>query len=152
MPYASYTDANAWLDEEKLAFVSDGDAQKEAASAERVIRGELTDRYGIVVIDDWVTTTPELIKTIAALLMASYRYAKVYSEAGLGVSNYATALEQRALELLRGLREGTIDIGDIVGVVPVGALGFERGDFFPDKFYTNEQGDPIRAFSMEMEF
>lgn len=164
---ASYQDANTHLDETKLSFVDEADAADEASEAFEVIAariGGLWPEY----IETWdhnpdpgEEATPSVVRTIASLLMASYRYAKAYSEESLTENDYSARLEKRALALLDGVANGTIVLWDKDYPV-TDASTFNSADFWPNDSYTPEYVEfqkelepelqPKRAFSMDREF
>jgi hypothetical protein len=139
MPLATYTDANKHLDENKLKFTSENEAEPEAQEADRIVRAKLGDLFPDQV-NEWAFNsddfpTPEIIKEAASLLMASYRYAKRYSEATLGSNPYADRLEARAMFLLNGILDGSIDLTD-VDYDSDNEPGFGQADFWPNNSTT----------------
>ncbi len=156
MSLASFEDANQWLDRFKIEFDNAEDASEEAEQADAIVKGHL---YGTfpdhVNLWDIAPTgpqeaTPELVVQVASMLMASYRYAKRYSEEELGRNNYANQLEQRAMKLLQGISDGTIDLAD---KSYLSAASFEDTDFWPNDATVKEGTDePLRAFTMEQVF
>jgi hypothetical protein len=143
--YASYSDANAWVDETKIKFIDDTDAAPEAQNAEKIINASLVPIYGATVVATWSTATPTLVNEIAALLMASFRYAKKYSEEGLNPSDYAQRLEDRALSMLAGLQDGSMVLVDYPNETSLTA--FTESDFYPNN--TIEDPGTDRASKMD---
>lgn len=147
---ADFDDANAWLDGTKLAFVDDTDAAPEADNADNLVRGFLKPLFGDPV-DDWVhdgtgaTLTPKLVKDIASMLMASYRYAKVYSEDVIPEADYAARLEARAMSLLNMLKTGELVLADTELVS--GTL-FEQDDFWPNDTTAVTEIEDDRKFTI----
>lgn len=151
MPLASFDDANQWLDNNKLKFVDDGDAEPEANNAENIIKGILFAEFSDLV-PLWTTpeTTPVMVREIASLLMAAYRYARKYSEQTPKTSSYAAWLEDKAMLLLTGIADGTIKLVD-VSPLPVGSA-FQQDDFWPnDTTAALEPEDEIK-FTMRKVF
>lgn len=148
MAYLSDADAaNGFLDETKLSFLDDNDAEPEAKQADAIVRAAVADLYDT---SDWGgEDTPALIGVIAAMLMASMRYAKRYSEESVEENSFSARLWRQAMELLLGLRNGSLDLHD---VETASSLSFTRAHFWPNDLTTNSKGEPIRAFSMEMEW
>jgi len=163
MPLADFSNANNWLDEVKLAFPNAEDAEEESASADAIIRGALADVFPDN-INLWTNETPlvppqeavpELIREVAAMLMAAFFYQKKYSEESNRSFNYGVQLEQRAMRILKGLRDGTIVLGDID---IINSLGLLEADYLPNDttIVTPEmndlvgpkQGEPLRFFEM----
>src|SRR5437879_6554473 len=115
MALASYVDSNTWLDGTKISFANDDDAAPESIAADRIVTSALRVVYPDNV-DLWTapTNTPGLVTDIAAMLMASFRYAKIYSEEALNESDYSARLEARAMTLIKGLQDGTLQLEGIV--------------------------------------
>lgn len=152
MPMASFTDANSHLDASKIAFADDNDALDEATSADRYIRSFLYDAFGTAV-DDWVDPedTPEIIREAASLLMAAQLYAKRYSENTVEVTGYAEFLNNKANLILQGVKDGSIELSDSPGIVS--GLAWSNASFWPnDTTVVEGTTDPLRAFSMDLEF
>lgn len=164
-PFASYTDANSFLDETKLKFADDGDALPEATNADRIIRALLTPEFPDHV-PHWNDGTPEdepvpaLVTTIAGMLMAAYRYSKKYSEETGSESQYANTLKTEAMALLMKIATGELSLYD---TDYADDARLTEPDFWPNDTTTvqstddfswagMETGDPLRAFSMDKEF
>lgn len=151
MTLAAYSDANRYLDTNKLSFANDPDALPEATEADRIIRGKLFSVFDTVV-DDWdidgtPVATPNLIIEIAAMLMASSRYAKKYAEEVEAESSYAARLYARAMELIEQLIDGQITLED----TPSG-ISWSDADFYPNDDTVDANGDPLRFATMEKIF
>jgi hypothetical protein len=67
----------------------------------------------------WVdeATTPSLIRKIMSMLVAAWTYEAALSESTTDTNQYAALLEQRAMLLLSGVNEGTIDLSEVEGTV-----------------------------------
>lgn len=168
MSLAAFSDANNWLDAVKLAFLNEEDAEEEAASADAIVKGALADVFPdnvnlwIRVLPDPNTTppilevTPDLVREIASMLMAAQLYQKRYSEETPRTFNYGTSLQQRAMALLKMLRDGQISLAD---VDIVNSLGFLLDDYWPNDgtvvtldmpdLIGPDLGEPLRFFRME---
>lgn len=144
MALASFEDANGWLDGTKLAFADEDDASDDADNAENIVRAHLSGVYPDGV-DTWEASSnnvPDTIREIASLLMASYKYAKVYSEDVEAESSYAARLESRAMRLLDDLKTGEIVLHD---TDEVSGIAFGKADFHP-------KDDTDRKFTMGQVF
>jgi hypothetical protein len=131
---AAYTDANAYLDANKLTFATSGASDDEAAVADAYVRAALANVFPTHV-NNWSTTgtpeaTPEIVKQIAAMIMAAVLYAKTYSEETAKEPNYASTLWARADALLLALQNGTIGLADVSYDDPGGAESTQFGDTF----------------------
>lgn len=171
MPLATFEDANTHLDETKISFVDDADAAPEAREADNIVRSKLGDIFPDQVAH-WIDTlpdpvgdaliTPNLVREAASLLMASYRYAKRYSEDELNENDYAARLEKRAMRILEDIRNGTAILWDVdYGLTTEAAYSLEQEDFYPNDTYTPESVEldiadprlqPKRSFSMDRRF
>jgi hypothetical protein len=161
---ATYTEANHWLDQNKLKFTDAQDAVPEATNADRYIRAKLADSFTAAIVNGWdesptgaETATPALVRMIAAMLMASFRYAKKYSEETLDENDYSARLKQDADELLDQIASGELVLFDTT-LVQVDI--FAQADFWPNDstvyFEDPPAGkdvyDPIRFAGMEDRF
>jgi hypothetical protein len=165
MTLALFSDANAWLDITKIRFENANDAEPERVQAESVVLGAVKDLFpdNYALWEDDPTPpqepVPRLIRTIVSLLMASYRYAKRYSEESLEENSFALSLEKRAMYLLEGLRAGSITLDD---VDYESSLSFGEADFWPNdstvvwddnlEAYGLHVMDPLRYASMDKRF
>jgi hypothetical protein len=146
MALATFEDANAHFDEDKIKFVDAADAVPQQKSADIVVRGRLGDVFPDYV-ELWVASgatpptsqpTPELVREAASLLMASYKYKKEYSIEGTTLPVYAIDLERRAFELLDGIAEGSLVLTDADYIVESNIGELDRDDFWPNKNTTLE--------------
>ena len=171
-PLASYQDANGHLDEVKISFVDQADATKEADEAYKTIAAKIGGLWPEH-IELWDITPdllageeepPQVVNLIASLLMASYRYAKRYSEEELGESDFSARLEKRALGLLDGLVDGSVILWDKDYATGNDANAPVSADVWPNDSYTKahvafEKENALiapelqeqRAFSMDMD-
>ena len=147
MTLATFEDANNWLDRNKLQFTDVIDATPEATEADRIVRSMLRSSFPDDV-DKWdatptgaQTATPEAIRSVAGMLMAAYRYAKIYSEETLLENSYAARLESKAMEYLTKIAEGIIDIGVIISP----GVDFGSADFYPNDSTIVTRHHPLNA-------
>jgi len=165
MTLALYSDANEWLDGTKIQFLNAFDAAPEATSVDNIVRAYLKDTFPDNV-DLWDANpgtgqeaTPAIIREIASLLMAAYRYEKVYSLDLTAGPTYASVLEARAMALIEGIKAGTITLIDTTYDAP----HFDQGNFYPNDMtiVTDDMdsehlhldvGDPLRFFTMDRVF
>ncbi len=139
MAFASSNDVNVWLDGNKVVTTS-GDDTDEQRMAEDLIRGYLAGRIPAATMATWISpaATPELLRGIAGRLVAAFRYRKLYSEDSTEVAAYAKMLYDEAMSVLVGIVNGSIDIPELVGVIPVvtdsslDGLNFYPNDSVPD--------------------
>ena len=153
---ASLDDINAWLDSAAVdpdrAVVEATDANTDLIqiSVARIIRGYLGRAYDTFLLASWDTPdeTPELIRTVAGMLIASQLYMDKISgqEYSIDDRHYAQILYDRAMLLLNGILEGTLTILDpITGlpIIPVASTSLTELDFWPID-------DTDRAFTMAL--
>ena len=135
--YVSAEEVNQHLNEEILK-VAEGDFDIEADDAARVIRAYLSGTHiPATVIDTWDSpaTTPEIIRSIAARMIASQVYGRATSGNEPEVNPYARSLYDYAMAMLNGVITGTITITELTD--PVGATGHINEDYF----YPNDSAD-----------
>jgi hypothetical protein len=158
--FADADEANAFLDGTKIAFADDTDAEPEATNADRLITGMLFPEFPDHVLSWETSGAPKIVVTVAAMLMASYRYAKDYTEESDLASGYATRLKNDAIEILTGIINGSIRLYD---TDYPNENAFGANYFYPNDTTTVqppedlsalglETGDPLRAFSMDQVF
>lgn len=152
MSLALYSDANKHLDENKIKFENAYEAGEIASIVDQYIRGKLVEVFGIQV-SDWdanpqsgQVATPELVRLIAGLLMASELYSQKYAEEVLSQNTYGARLAKQANDLLDGLRSGELTL---IEVNIVSGLTFSQDDFWPNDTTGVADGDHVPKFSME---
>lgn len=155
MTLAAFTDANRFLDENKVRFENDVDAASDAISADRYVTGVLYDVYGAQVLT-WniaptggQVATPVAVVEIVAMLMAAYRYNKRYSLEENAPNTYATRLMAQANEWLTMIRSGAMNL---VEAAIVSGVIFAEGDFWPNDTTVDTAGISSRKFTMDMIF
>lgn len=115
--FATYQDANKFLDGTTVAFTDASDAAPEQTSAEQLIRAYLTNRVPTATLATWDISTPSsvpmLIQEIAGRLMAAFRYRRLMSQNAPDVSPYAQRLYNEALSYLDGIISGRLSIPEV---------------------------------------
>lgn len=135
MSLASFTDANAHLDKDKVQFHTADEASDIALSIDRFVRGRLNSVYGEqVTLWDYnptapQTDTPEMIREIAAMLMAAKLYNERYSLEDNSSNTYGSRLWRRGDELLDSLIDGSMTL---VEVEVISGTAFSQDDFWPN--------------------
>lgn len=117
-------DANAWTDKAKLNLTA-LDSELETSVASQVL-GRVSQIYDV---SGWTdqNSTPELIKSIIAMMYVAWHFQRVYSE-DTDISNYGILLMDRAEALLDGIVSG---VSTIVGVTPLGGADTATVSFYP---------------------
>lgn len=151
---ATFSDANRHLDSNKITFADAADAVPEAEQADAIVRASLADVFPDNV-NEWSEDgdpeeTPDLVRLIASLIMASKKYAKRYSEEATEENEYAKALWAEAMMLIAGLRDGNLELSDTdYGDV----TQWGRSSFWPNDTTVFEgTSEPLRAFKVEQRF
>jgi hypothetical protein len=110
---SSYTllqQTQQWLDPNKLTIVSLDPALVE--TVHDMVFARASASYNVA---GWTSqaNTPSLIQKVESLLLASWYYAKAYSEVTADTENrYASRLEQMAEDLLSAIEAGMVDLLD----------------------------------------
>ena len=145
MALVTIDDVQIWLEVTKHRIAPDDQLPEESAASE-VVLSRLAVRFDTTT---WVdpASTPSLVRKIIAMLVASWRYNRVYSETDEDAGNpYANKLEQRANDLITAILEGSIALTD-VGTGPAidGTV-----DFYPTDISTatDSVDDKGRVFTM----
>lgn len=137
---ASLQDTNTYLPPNvQISNAVDNGLQ---VDAQRLIRGQLVTTFSTDAIQSWDTPdhTPELIRSIAGMLIASRYYSKLISQDSADdVPNYALDLYQKAIAMLAQIRAGTLIVVDGNGVpIPGNDTGSNpQGDVFPNDADTS---------------
>lgn len=110
--------------------------------AQRLIRGQLANSYSAATLIGWTTpdTTPELIRAVAGMLIASKFYARLLSQEDVdGIPGYALNLYNQAIATLIGIRSGTIILTDSDGnpIVSIDTGPDPQGDMSPNDADTS---------------
>lgn len=145
---AELSDIERWLASDKFA-VLDSNTSAFQIEANRIIKGKLFGVFSAVILFGWSSpeNTPELIRSIAGKLIASYLYKEVYSEDSLEVPPYAQELYDQAIADLDAIRAGTLTVFDEDG----NPIGNELASLTAADFYPNDKADGP-YFSMGKEF
>ena len=126
MAHVSLAAVQGWLERTKLT-IPQYDPQLESTAANIAI-GTLADVYDVTLwIDE--ASTPALVRDVIAMLVAAWTYNRAYSEEDPDGSGYAMWLEAKAMALLAGIKDGTIDLAEIPGVAASsGSISFLPND------------------------
>lgn len=113
---ASNEDINGFLPDDKLE-ATDANSSAFQVDAVQLIRGQLASSFTPTVLASWAdpTSTPQLIRQIAARLIAAQIYKKAYSEERSQIPEYAQDLYNQAIEMLREIRAGNLIVLDTSG-------------------------------------
>lgn len=143
---ASIDDINAHLPAPTgMVVTADNvNAQLLQISVERVVRGYLSRILTTATMAGWddPESTPDIIREVAGMLIASQLLLNQISASSLNVDNrnYAQILYDRAIALLNDIIEGSIIIPDVIVDTPESMTDL---NFFP-------VDDTDRAFTMGM--
>lgn len=155
MTLAAADDANRYLDDEKVRFETEADAAADALVTDRYVTSVLFDVFGAQV-STWAVEpgtgevqAPVAVTEIAAMLMASYRYAKKYSLETDTENTYANRLKMQADEWLEKIRNGQMSL---IEAEIVSGLTFSNSDFWPNNLTVDDADQPNRKFWMDMVF
>lgn len=145
---ASIADINGQLPPDSKARIDDADDGQYQIDAANVIRGNLAGTFKPTTLVSWTTpeTTPPLIRSVAARLIAAKWYSSLYSEDDPTVAAYAQWLYNEAVAMLADIRDGTLTVLGVDDEV-ISESSLQLG---PDTFWPNDTTNPI--FSIGMEF
>lgn len=104
-------DAQAWAENTKLPFSElDTNLLKQVES--QVITKLQSCGIDTTIIATWIDplTTPDLVKSIIAMLYVSWYYDRQYSEEQTEGNDYAAMLREHGKMLLQGVCDGSIEI------------------------------------------
>jgi|SRR5215472_2806399 len=144
-------DVNAHFDQDVLTADADN-TQLPQISVARVIKGYLARSVAPTVLASWATpeTTPDIIREIAAMLIASQVYFNYAMRTSIILDdhNFAQRLYNEAMQMLQGILDGTIPLIDPGTGLPIeGDNPDEMSDL--DYFPTDATD---RAFTMSQKF
>lgn len=144
MSLATIDDINIHLPRDKVE-VDTANYTPFQLDAERVVRGMLAGYYPSTTLATWTSpdTTPGLIRSIVGRLVAAFHYRQRYSEDSLDDPLYAQNKYNEAMELLRGVLDGTVVLEE---VTVAGADHLTSKDFWP-----NDTTLPDPYFTMNMQ-
>jgi hypothetical protein len=143
MPFVDDADVQIHLPVDKLKVEEiPDDLLKAKEDAERIIRGYLAGVVPSATLASWTTpaATPEQIRAIAGRLCAALIYRTRYSEQSLNDPQFAQFKYNEAMEMLKGIIDGSIVI---TGVVTT--------QFDSTYFYPNDDADDPK-FTMSAQF
>ena len=156
MSLATLDDVNNHLPIDKLEMVAGDDFNQYLLDVERIIKGALSTTYSPTTLAGWSDPTvspthakyvPGMIRSIAGRFIASFYYAKRFSEESTEVAPYAQKLYDDALGLLNKIVSGEISLYDETDEASPMGQHLEDDDFFPN--------DPIQTppvFAMDKQF
>lgn len=150
MALVTVAEVQAWLESTKLRLDHD-DELLEEVHLSRMVLSKLATRFDT---SAWVdeTTTPDLVRTIIAMLTAASRYNKQYSESDAQAGNpYANKLEGLAYDMLEQLLTGEMLLTDVTDDGPgvTGTVAFYPTDA---SSLIDDEDDSDRKFSMGQVF
>lgn len=143
---ASLDDINAHLPQDK-AEVEDSDDDLLQVEAYRLVRAKLASTFAVTTLNTWASpgTTPEIIRTIAGMVIAAKWYAELYAEDSDEDAVYATRLYNEALGMLQQIKDGTLAVIGVDGITTTDTTLLSTVDFYPN------DGIPPK-FTMDKEF
>ncbi len=144
---ASYSDINVQL---PTTFAVDANTEGiDAASLDaiRIVRGSLLGVFSPTVIAGWdsPTHTPELIRGVAARLIAALMYSRLFAAQDSDTPDFANQKYRAAMQTLKQIRSGELILLDVDNTTLLTA-GWSNTDFYPNA----EASGPI--FTLDMEF
>jgi hypothetical protein len=156
MALATLDDVNNHLPVDKIQMVAGADFNQYLLDVERIIKGALSNTYSASTLAGWSDPTvsssnakyvPGMIRSIAGRFIASFFYAKRFSEETTETSPYAQKLYDDALGLLTKIIDGEITLYDETDEIVETGGRLNEDDFFPN--------DPIATppvFAMDKQF
>jgi hypothetical protein len=139
--HVTLAEVQQWLEQTKLQ-INQIDAEFEA-TATALVFGQLDRRYATAGWTD-VSTTPELIRKIIAMLVSCWTYERQYSEVSPEGSAYSRSLEDSAMQIVQSLMEGTMTIPGVLPLdEPLYAPLFEPNDSTALTQQFDQLGNPI---------
>jgi len=113
MPRIEVRDAQAWAEKTKLNITQLDSGLSEQMEVQVLAR--LTVAYPEDV-GTWTSpaTTPDIVKTIIAMLYVAWFYDRQYSEEQEALNDYAVLLRGQAEGLITGILDGSIAIPNVV--------------------------------------
>lgn len=145
---ASIEDINGFLPD--MIEITDGADRQYQVDANRVVKAQLAGVYTPLILTGWdaPADTPELIRGIAARLVAAKYYAIQFSQEVTNIPAYSQNLYNEAISMLAGIKNGTLVVVDDTNtpIASGGTLDLEITDVTP----ATSSGDPV--FTMAQEF
>ncbi len=140
-----------WLEVTKLDIEADYDLGDLAKQAEILLFSKLATKFDT---SSWIdaASTPELVRTMVAMLTASFEYHKAYSETSDAGNPYAIELRNLVLGtppdhedgILAGLLNGSVTLVDAPGESPA--------DLGTISFLPDDNTEPVATFTMGVRF
>lgn len=145
--FASLDDIQAHLPPGK-AEIEDADDDLLQVEAFRLIRAKLASTFATSTITTWVSpaTTPEIIRTVAGMVIAAKWFAELYAEDSDEDAKYANNLYNQAMALIADIQNGNAPVIDIDDTTVLSGSGLLSSD----DFYPNDTVPP--KFTMDKEF
>lgn len=140
MPLATLDDVNQHLPTDKISVEEGDELDQYQLDVERIIKGALSNTYEPTTLAGWSDPTvspthakyvPGLIRSIAGRFIASFFYAKRFSEETTEVAPYAQKLYDEAWDLLRKIISGDVVLYDETDEVAETGARLTDDDFFP---------------------
>src|SRR4051794_20397559 len=113
---ADITDVQTYLPTDRIPTDA-GDIAGYQLSVERIVKGYLVGIFSASTMAAWTTptTTPQIIREVAARMIAGYRYRDRTSEetpGGIEETTYGQRLYNEAMGMLNDIRAGNLDVID----------------------------------------
>lgn len=111
---ADITDVQTYLPTDRIPTDA-GDIAGYQLSVERIVKGYLVGIFTASTMAAWTTptTTPQIIREVAARMIAGYRYRDRTSEetpGGIEETTYGQRLYNEAMMMLNDIRAGNLDV------------------------------------------
>lgn len=111
---ADITDVQTYLPADRIPTDA-GDIAGYQLSVERIVKGYLVGIFTASTMAAWTTptTTPQIIREVAARMIAGYRYRDRTSEetpGGIEETTYGQRLYNEAMMMLNDIRAGNLDV------------------------------------------
>jgi hypothetical protein len=156
MALCTLDDVNTHLPIDKIQMEAGTEFDTYLLDAERIIKGALSNTYSATTMAEWSDPTvppthikyvPGMIRSIAGRFIASFFYAKRFSEETTDVAQYAQKLYDEAIGMLNKIVAGDIILYDEVDETAETGGRLEEDDFFP-----NDVNATPPVFAMDREF
>ena len=136
MALADISDVLTYLPTDRIPTNS-SDITGYQLSTERIIKGYLVGIFTASTMAAWTTpdTTPQIIREVAARMIAGYRYRDRTSEETPGAIeelSYGQRLYNEAMAMLNDIRSGQLDVIDVNGSTVIDTSGTSEIAGFPD--------------------
>jgi hypothetical protein len=140
MALADITDVQTYLPTDRIPTNS-SDITGYQLSVERIVKGYLVGIFTASTMAAWTTptTTPQIIREVAARMIAGYRYRDRTSEetpGGIEETTYGQRLYNEAVAMLNDIRSGSLDVIDVNGTDVIDTSSTSEIAGFPDNTTT----------------